>query len=159
VGGADIRRQFAERFNGANPLGQVDWNPDPHAATSNASTIAAAGDAIAAAQIKGISAAAERPDSLTDWAAICVALRDGQVHELWLAAGSAMHRYVCNHCLNITSGPDACPACNASAWERLPLPEYVLRQAERSGAQVHFTAGAAEAALNGGTGIVALRRF
>jgi hypothetical protein len=138
---------------------ELDLDPDPARRASPDDVHAAAANALDASQAAALEAANQTARAVTDWQAIAHAAQDGQLHEVWIDAGAALHDYICNHCGSRVAGPDACAACQASPWERLPLPEYVLREATRTGATVHFVSGAAAAALAQGTGAVGTLRY
>ena len=151
IGTADMRRALIELLNPGLPAGELDWNPDPQKSPTALAISGVAQEAVADQQTRDISDVTENA-GIDDWRGIALALRDGRLHDVWLDAGAALHSYICNGCENVVEGAGACAACGASPWERLPLPEYVLRHGRRTGAEVHFVSGRAAEALAAGTG-------
>ena len=159
IGTDESRRRFLPHLSWAPAVGEVELNPDPERAALADAILAAAERAIGAHQSSALAAAEETARATSDWQVIARAARDGQLHEVWMDPGAALHSYICNHCGSLTEGVDDCRACQTSAWERLPLPEYVLREATRTGARVHFAIESAAAALGRGTGAVGVLRY
>jgi hypothetical protein len=152
IGADGLRGPFVRELGDGTPVAELNWNPE-HSGRASAGAIAAAAEtAIATAQAAQISAAIATGRAITDWASAIAEAKAGRLHEIWMSPAAALHRYGCGGCGSIVDGPAACAKCGASPWERLPLPELVLRHASRTGARLHFGGPT-------GTGIVALARY
>jgi hypothetical protein len=152
VGVDEHRGPFVRELGGATPVAELDWNPERSGRAAAGAIAEAADRAIAAAQASQISAAIATGRAITDWANAVAEAKAGRLHEIWMSPAGALHQYGCGGCSSVVEGAGACAKCGASVWDRLPLPELVLRQASRTGARLEF------ADVNG-TGIVALPRY
>ena len=153
-----LRKQFVRELGDRLPVGEINFDPGRSAASAATEIVAAANAALNTRWVAQASAVVAGGRAITDWATVVSEASEGRLHEVWMDPSAALHRYRCGGCPNIADGPGACGSCGAEPWNRLPLPELVVRHAARTGAQLHFVvlSNITEVAP---TGVVALSRY
>lgn len=159
IGDQPLRRALRALLPGSTAVGELDWDPDLGPRERALVAQSAADTAVGFAQAESIGRIRDGSSIVQDWQTAVVAAREGRLHEVWLNPAAALHLYLCNQCGAAVEGPEACTACSAPPYERMPVPELVVRGAQQTGTRVHFASGDALRMLEQGTGLVGRWRY